>query len=1188
MVERKRTLLPIYISGGSERRKIFAKRTIPSRTIDEASPVKKRKKFFQVKSRKWNVYWRLFLITFGIGMMCLIVLGFMVQNETMSKKKGSSGESSTQSFFATWKENQMLTKLERLSHMFTAPDDININNQKMRQTLSNLSDYECIGWRQTAKCTPLGEREDDNDKNCSAMIPNGVSGYCEVRNIRTKEVIQVLAMRCDSLRPAVHFSCNMFPSLLSYSILSTDYEHDSNFSFAHNQEVLRTTNQLSNTPKQSLENDGMSNETVEQFGMSFDRAIVFVIYESVLLGAYASVRSLRALGCMLPIEMWYKTSETNVEHPLLQLMVEELNVSLRVIDDPLATGFYTKLYAIFYSAFDNVLLLDADNFAVRDPNYLFDTHEFLETGAIFWPDFWKPSNTIFNVQKHSYVWEFFGLDYVDMFEQESGQVLINRRMHYKALNVLMYYGFSLPRTYETMQLVWGDKDLFRFAWLKSNSSFYMIPGPPGSAGTKHADYDLFCGVTMVQHDPSGRVLFLHRNTQKLTTDNNQLLWTHIQQFKRTSSLFDYKIRGANGGKAFPQFKRCFGKDVNYEKLFTLKPMSAFSFKNLETDLLRFATAGADVLRLSTYKERDVTSTHATQCKDKKDTKRRLGNGNRTYPKTMYGVFLFIVMSCTIGLISITSLVQYGDLQLPPRLAVHNLRSKNNQNNSMNVKKTPDYEIENEWVSSYECVGWKARRQCSPDGRPDPNHDRACHVIVRRGDSGFCELRHKITGHVRHVMKMHCNSLRVNVKFKCEEFASLLDYGRLATEYVHDLNFSLANCRQQLVDDQVRATIAMNEKIKQAQGDISDKDFQKEGQIALTRPSSYKRGITIVIYKKLLQSVYASVKSLRDMGCTLPIELWYKRSEVNVAHPLLRELTGRYGTYMREIRDPRAVRFFTKPYAIYYSAFDQVLFLDADNFAVRDPTYLFDTPQFQNKGAIFWPDFWHFKNSMFNIHSNSFVWEIFHLQPVDMFEQESGQVMIDRTVHQKALNVLMYYGFHPDIFLRLRLIWGDKDLYRFAWLKTNSVFHMIDTPPGSAGLKLADKSIFCGVTMAQHDLERDVLFLHRNHNKLSSDTYRKVWTHLQEFRMNEVHLDEYKVQGISGGQYFPSFKLCYGKDSHYENAFTVKAIDKLPFAGLEQRLLDLVQEAARIDGTRVSDIEGKKAVNATDKAKHQGA
>ncbi|KAF4316031.1 hypothetical protein BBO99_00008953 [Phytophthora kernoviae] len=392
-------------------------------------------------------------------------------------------------------------------------------------------------------------------------------------------------------------------SLLSYNILSTDYEHDTNFSYIRNQEVFRTRNQLADTPI-PLGADGLKNESVGQLELSFDRGIVFVIYEKLLLGAYVSVRSLRAMGCTLPIEMWYKTSETNVEHPLLRLMVEEFGVYLRLMDDPLATHFYTKLYAIFYSAFDNVLLLDADNFAVRDPNYLFDTTEFVEKGAIFWPDFWKPGNTIFNIHKNSYVWDFFGLDYVDMFEQESGQVMINRRMHYKALNVLMYYGFSLPRAHEDLRLVWGDKDLFRFAWLKSKSSFYMTPRPPGSAGTKHPDYDLFCGVTMVQHDPSGRVIFLHRNTEKLTYANNRILWTHIQQYKRTSELADYYVRGANGGKVFPQFKRCFGKDVHYEKLFTLKPMSAFPFENLEDDLLRFAAAGAEVLRLDGYQEKD--------------------------------------------------------------------------------------------------------------------------------------------------------------------------------------------------------------------------------------------------------------------------------------------------------------------------------------------------------------------------------------------------------------------------------------------------------------------------------------------------------------------------------------------------------------------------------------------------------
>jgi len=607
---RKGTPLPIYVGGASgrhaPRKKPFVKRGSRSRSGDERdreTSLGKRKAVILTERRTWNLLWALFIVAFVICMVCLVTLGRMVQDGTISNNEVSGGDSTKRGLFAVWKENQMLAKLKRLSHMFTSVDDSKVKNQVTRQELHNLGDYECVGWRQTTNCTPAGDHESENDKNCSELISNGASGYCEVRNTHTGELNRVLAMHCDSLRPGVQFKCDMFQSLLSYSILSTDYEHDPNFSYTHNQELFRATNKLSDTPI-PLGDDGLKNESVGQLELSFDRGVVFVIYEKLLLGAYVSVRSLRALGCTLPIEMWYKTSETNVEHPLLRLMVEEFGVYLRVIEDPMATHFYTKLYAIFYSAFDNVLLLDADNFAVRDPNYLFDTQEFVESGAIFWPDFWKPGNTIFNIHEHSYVWDFFGLDYVDMFEQESGQVMINRRMHYKALNVLMYYGFSLPRAHEELRLVWGDKDLFRFAWLKSKSSFYMTPRPPGSAGTKHPDYDLFCGVTMVQHDPSGRVIFLHRNTEKLTYANNRILWTHIQQYKRTSDIADYYVRGANGGKVFPQFKRCFGKDVHYEKLFTLKPMSAFPFENLEDDLLRYAAAGAEVLRLAGYEEKD--------------------------------------------------------------------------------------------------------------------------------------------------------------------------------------------------------------------------------------------------------------------------------------------------------------------------------------------------------------------------------------------------------------------------------------------------------------------------------------------------------------------------------------------------------------------------------------------------------
>ncbi|TDH66350.1 hypothetical protein CCR75_001718 [Bremia lactucae] len=550
------------------------------------------------ESRMWRLLYAMFITAFGICLICLVVLGHIVQDNSIANNGIKGLESTSQGLLALWKDTQVLSKLKRLSQTFTPMDANNITRQLTKQELRNLSDFECLGWRQTNDCSPLGEREMENDKNCTESIKNGMSGYCEVRNTHTGELRRVLSMHCNSLRAQVAFTCNMFQSLLRYSILSTDYEHDKNFSYEKNQVSFQTTNYL-DSKVLPVDNNKQTNKSVNQLKtLSFERGIVFVVFKKILLGAYVSVRTLREFGCNLPIEMWYKTSETDRQHPLLQLMVDQLGVYLRVIEDPLATHFYTKLYAIFYSAFDNVLLLDADNFAVRDPSYLFDTPEFVETGAIFWPDFWRPANTIFNIHDQSYVWDFFGLDYVDSFEQESGQVMINRRMHYKALNVLMYYGFSMPRVHQKLRLVWGDKDLFRFAWMKSQSSFFMTQRPPGSAGTKHPDYNLFCGVTMVQHDPSGNVIFLHRNTEKLTFTNNRILWTHLQQYKNTSSLSNYVVRGANGGKVFAQFKRCFGKDVHYDKLFTLQPMSAFPFENLERNILQFTAAGAEVVRLA--------------------------------------------------------------------------------------------------------------------------------------------------------------------------------------------------------------------------------------------------------------------------------------------------------------------------------------------------------------------------------------------------------------------------------------------------------------------------------------------------------------------------------------------------------------------------------------------------------------
>ena len=112
----------------------------------------------------------------------------------------------------------------------------------------------------------------------------------------------------------------------------------------------------------------------------------------------------------------------------------------------------------------------------------------------------------------------------------------------------------------------------------------------------------------------------------------------------------------------------------------------------------------------------------------------------------------------------------------------------------------------------------------------------------------------------------------------------------------------------------------------------------------------RRGIAMVVYEATKVSLYSNIRILRDHGCQLPIEIWYRSDEIETSDPIIirlqQENPGKM--HIREIVDGDATHFYVKPYAIYHSHFDQVLFLDSDNTAVRDPTYLFETEEFQFK------------------------------------------------------------------------------------------------------------------------------------------------------------------------------------------------------------------------------------------------
>lgn len=268
------------------------------------------------------------------------------------------------------------------------------------------------------------------------------------------------------------------------------------------------------------------------------RGIVMAAYDEILPSTYAVIRQIRRTGCELPIELWSRKLELQTLPLVLSELVEHYNVVLRKIKDADAEGFLVKVHAIEESHFDEVLFLDGDNVPIRDPTYLFDTQEFKENGAIFWPDYWHPRYSIFDMGAGGLAWELFGVDFEDEMEQESGQVLIDRQRNAHALSLMIYYAkhFSVVKK---LRAVWGDKDLFRLSFKRTNSKYYMIPTFPALAGRLfgdplRSDGSQFCGQTIVQHDPDGAVLFLHRNTAKLSTPGGRIpMWQAIQRYTGT-------------------------------------------------------------------------------------------------------------------------------------------------------------------------------------------------------------------------------------------------------------------------------------------------------------------------------------------------------------------------------------------------------------------------------------------------------------------------------------------------------------------------------------------------------------------------------------------------------------------------------------------------------------------------------
>lgn len=187
------------------------------------------------------------------------------------------------------------------------------------------------------------------------------------------------------------------------------------------------------------------------------------------------LRQLKHLGSQLPVELHYWGDELplDAQNELSsmwpKMYFNDLSAPSNIVksssDNFFHVNYQLKTAAVMNSRFAETLLLDSDNVPVMDPESLFESDTYKEYGTLFWPDIarTRPNNpawAITNTQCR-----------MDEYEQESGQLLIDKRKYFYHLQLAAW--FNNVQTSYYMEFLLGDKDLFRFAWhaLKTKYGF---------------------------------------------------------------------------------------------------------------------------------------------------------------------------------------------------------------------------------------------------------------------------------------------------------------------------------------------------------------------------------------------------------------------------------------------------------------------------------------------------------------------------------------------------------------------------------------------------------------------------------------------------------------------------------------------------------------------------------------------
>lgn len=239
-------------------------------------------------------------------------------------------------------------------------------------------------------------------------------------------------------------------------------------------------------------------------------------------------------------------------------------------------------------------------------------------------------------------------------------------------------------------------------------------------------------------------------------------------------------------------------------------------------------------------------------------------------------------------------------------------------------------------------------------------------------------------------------------------------------------------------------------------------------------SQQRRGIVTVGGGKFFPPLLVSLRVLRRTGTALPVEVFVPRRDYEADLELCEAVLPALGARCRVFPEvpPLALDSFQlKVFAVLFSAFDEVLLLDADDFPVRDVAPLFAAPPYAGAGLVVWPDFW-----------GTAVSPLYYLvsgqPPVAVAarpKSETGQLLVDKRRHWRTLLLAAYYNYFPDVYYPLLcqgcIGCGDSETILPAADLLGLPYYYVKTPPLHVGHRMTDGGIQ-GHVIAQYDAADD--------------------------------------------------------------------------------------------------------------------